>query len=422
MSVAPRPPLARRAPGLVLAALRRARGLLGPGPAARQSLVALGLNSVVSLFAGAVLGSITGTLEQLPGLLVLVPAAVGLRGNIFSTVGARLSTALHTGELDLDLRARGPLRQNVEASLVLTGVMSVVLALLGWLVALGIGVDDLTSPLVLITISLGGGILASVVILAATLGLVWGAVRRGWDLDNVVAPVVSTLGDGLTLPALWLVAQVADVDVVADGFGFIGAAVAALVFVRAVRSPAEILRRVVRQSWPILTAAALLSVFAGLALEQRLEAWQALPALLVLQPAFVSSAGALGSVLANRVASKLHLGLVPASVVPSPEARADAGFVLALAVPVYLLNGAGAHVVARLLGEDSPGLLAMIAVGLVGGLVAVLWAVGAAYYGTMAATAAGVDPDTYGIPVVTSSVDFVGVLALVATVAAFTII
>jgi hypothetical protein len=40
------------------------------------------------------------------------------------------------------------------------------------------------------------------VVLAASLGLTAGAVRWGWDLDNVTAPLVSTLGDVLTLPAL----------------------------------------------------------------------------------------------------------------------------------------------------------------------------------------------------------------------------
>lgn len=403
-------------------ALRRARGLLGVGAAARQSLAALGLNSATSLLAGAVLGSITGTFADLPGLLVLVPAAIGLRGNIFASVGNRLSTALHTGALDLDLRQRGPLRQNVEASLVLTLAMSVVLALLAWLIALALDVEGLTSPLVLIGISVAGGLLASIVVLAATLGLVHGAVRRGWDLDNVVAPVVSTLGDVLTLPALWLVAQAAHLDVAANGLGLVGAAVAVYVFARAMVSRADLLRRIVRESWPILSAAALLSTFAGIALESRLDAWQALPALLVLQPAFTSSAGALGGILTSRVASKLHLGQIPPSALPSAEARADAGFVVGLAVPVYLVNGVGAHVVAGLLGRESPGLLAMVAVAAIGGLVATVVAAAVAYYGTVASTVAGVDPDTYGIPIVTSSVDFAGVVALIATVAALTII
>src|SRR5262245_65671533 len=76
--------------------LARLGGLLGPDiAAARQSLVALFLNSTTSFVAGAFLGAITGTLAKYPGLLVLVPAAIGLRGNIFGSFGNRLSTSIH---------------------------------------------------------------------------------------------------------------------------------------------------------------------------------------------------------------------------------------------------------------------------------------------------------------------------------------
>lgn len=398
---------------------RRARALLGAGAAARQSLVALGLNSTTSLIAGAVLGSITGTLDRYPGLLVLVPAAIGLRGNVFSTLGNRISTAMHTGELVLSLGRRSLLRQNVEASLVLTLSMSVVLALVAWLMSFAVGVDDLTSPLVLTGISVLGGLLGSIVVLAATLVLVRLAVRYHWDLDNVVAPVVSTLGDVLTLPALWVAAQAAHLRIVADLMGVVlgGAALAAFSYAVAARS--VILRRVTRESWPVLSAAVVLSTLAGIALEGRLDTWKALPALLVLQPAFVSSAGSLGGILASRTATALHLGLIPASAAPGRIVRGDAGLVLGLGLPVYLLNGVGAHFVAGLVGQESPGLASMVGVALTGGLIAVAFAAVAAYYATVAATTLRVDPDNYGIPVVTSSVDFVGAVALIGAVAAF---
>ena len=101
----------------------RLRALLGPDAAgARQSLVALGLNSSTSFVAGAFLGSITGTLERYPGLLVLVPAAIGLRGNIFGAFGNRLSTAIHAGIFRWSLRREAVLGQNVLASMLLVVV------------------------------------------------------------------------------------------------------------------------------------------------------------------------------------------------------------------------------------------------------------------------------------------------------------
>jgi len=62
---------------------RRARSLWGYLRAERrtlrQGLVALVLSTLASFVAGLTLGSITGTLNLLPGLLVLIPASVGMR-------------------------------------------------------------------------------------------------------------------------------------------------------------------------------------------------------------------------------------------------------------------------------------------------------------------------------------------------------
>jgi mgtE-like transporter len=49
--------------------------------------------------------------------------------------------------------------------------------------------------------------------------------------------------------------------------------------------------------------------------------------------------------------------------------------------------------------------------------LAVVFVVTVAYYGTVAAYRTGVDPDTYGIPLVSSSVDFVGAFTLIIAIA-----
>jgi mgtE-like transporter len=91
--------------------------------------------------------------------------------------------------------------------------------------------------------------------------------------------------------------------------------------------------------------------------------------------------------------------------------------VAALSVPVYVLNGAGAHVVARALGEASPGLGKLIAASLLAGLAAMVIVLVIAYYGSIAAVRLGIDPDTYGIPMVSSTVDLIGSLTLVVAIA-----
>ena len=64
-----------------------------------------------------------------------------------------------------------------------------------------------------------------------------------------------------------------------------------------------------------------------------------------------------------------------------------------------------------------PGLDQLVAASLLGGLAAMLVVLVIAYYGTIATVRLGVDPDTYGIPLVSSTVDLIGALSLVVAIA-----
>lgn len=394
------------------------RRRLLPGADARQGLVALALNSSTSLVAGAMLGSLTATFERRPGLLVLIPAAIGLRGNVFGSLGNRVSTSIHAGELQLRLRRSTILGQNVLAAGALTLGMSLALVLLAALVSAGLGLGATIGLADLALVSIGGGALASLPVLAATLGLAGGAVRYGWDLDNVTAPLVSSLGDVLTLPALYLATGLLGYGLVTSTLGWVLVAIAVAALVAGASSSLPQLRRIVRTSIPVLLVAGVVSSLAGVALERRLTVFSALPALLILVPAHLSSAGALGGILSGRLSSQLLLGLVPPTALPSRGARRDLWLVAGLSVPVFFANGVGAHVVARLLDVASPGLGQLVAASLLAGLAAMLVVTVIGYYGTIITVRLGIDPDTFGIPMVSSTVDLIGALSLVAAIAA----
>jgi mgtE-like transporter len=410
-----------RRPRVSFAASRRAlsaRARPGWLPDAAQSLTALGVNSTTSLVAGLTLGALTGTFEDRPGLLVLVPAAIGLRGNVFSALGSRLSTSVHAGTFSLSRRRGTVLVENVVGALLLTSGVSLALAAGAWLLAQWV-LSTPPIPLIsLATISVAGGLLASVVVLAVTIGIAVAAASRGWDLDNLVAPVVSTLGDVLTLPALWLAIRLVDHGALSDVLGWALVVLAVAGSLYSVLSREELLRDICRQSWPVLVAAGGLSLLAGLVIEHRLEALAAVPAVLVLLPAFVSSAGALGGVLSARVATGLHLGTRHAGLVPDRATRDDVALLGGVAVPVMLFNAVGAQVVATWAGQAGPGLGTMVAGALLAGVGAVAFALVVADLSAISAVRLRLDPDTYGIPLVTSSVDLVGAALLTAVFAA----
>jgi mgtE-like transporter len=384
----------------------------------RQSLVALGLNSTTSFIAGATLAAVIDHIGGVPKaeLIVLVPAAIGLRGNVFSALGNRLSTSVHVGTFRFSMRRDSLFAQNVVASMALTMAISLLIAIGTAVLVVGLGISDSPNVLDLALVSILGGTLASVVVLGATTALTLLAVRYGWDLDNLVSPIVSTLGDVLTIPALWCAALLVGIRGVATAtsvvliVGTIGLTVAAW------RSGLAILRRIMRESAPVLSAAAGLSTLAGVALSKRLSIFETYFALFVFQPAFVSSVGALGGIMSSRLATGFQLGTMDPDTRPGRSAREVGAVILGLALPVALFNAFGANAFAWALGESSPGLLRLTAVAIIASAFAMAFVLAVAYYGTVAATRTGLDPDTYGVPIVTSSVDFVGALALILAV------
>ena len=80
---------------------------------------------------------------------------------------------------------------------------------------------------------------------------------------------------------------------------------------------------------------------------------------------------------------------------------------------MFAIAGVVAEIGGALTDQASPGLLELVAVAVLGGLLASLAVVVVAYYTTVVAIRFGLDPDTYGIPMVTSSLDFVGAFTLI---------
>jgi mgtE-like transporter len=396
---------------------RRLVDLLGPtGGAARQSLVALVFNSTTSFIAGALLVVLTPTFERLPGLLVLVTPAIGLRGNVFSTLGSRLSTAIHLGEFRISFRRESLLFQNLAASFCLTMFMSTLLALFAKVISVTTGIAHTISLLDLMLISTLGGLLGSIPVAIATMALTRGAVRRGWDLDNLVAPMVGTLGDVITIPALWVAALLVGHGAVAPVLGAILGLLSIAMVVWSLRSQLVQLATIVKESIPVLAVAMLLSALGGLVLQKQLGTLTLLPAIFVLQPAFVSSAGALGSILSGRVATNLHLGSVEPTLLPGLTVRRDTTFLFGLAAPVFVFNAVGAFVFSIIQGSSSPGLGWTMLVSMIAATFTMLFCVALSYYATIGAWRIEVDPDSYGVPIVTSAIDFVGTVILIYTV------
>jgi mgtE-like transporter len=392
----------------------RFRALLGADASTfRQGLAALLVSSGGDLLAGLTLGAITGTLADLPGLLVLVPAAIGMRGNVFGALGSRLGTSIHAGTFTVSRRFETVVGQNIVASMALSLSISFALAILAKAVAIGFGLPHSISVSYFIVISIVGGAISSVFVLLLTIGVAAGSVRFGWDMDNVAAPLVTAAGDMVTLPSLFLATFIVGPGIVTPIIAGVTAVVAVAALVAAFRSGLPIALRILRESVPILLIAGLIDVVAGLTIEKRLESFLTFPALLVLVPPFLEDTGALGGILSARLASKLHLGTIEPTNVPPRVARDDFVLIFVFAVPVFTLVAVSSDIAASVAGLASPGVGKMVLISLIGGFMATVVAIGIVYYGAIATYRLGLDPDNHGIPLITSSMDLVGAFALI---------
>ena len=183
-----------------------------------------------------------------------------------------------------------------------------------------------------------------------------------------------------------------------------------------IRLRLPIVQRILRESIPVLLVAGTVDLVAGLTIENRLESFLAYPALLVLVPPFLEDTGALGSVLSSRLASKLHLGIIEPTARPQRAARDDFAITALLGIPVFVLVALSSQVAATLTGQASPGVANMVGISLIGGFLATFFALFVAYYGSIATYRLGLDPDNYGVPLLTSSMDLVGALSLIVAI------
>jgi mgtE-like transporter len=402
----------RRGLGHVLAYWRAERRTIA------QGFVALLIATAGSLLAGVVLGKITGTLERLPGLIVLMPAAIATRGNIFGAMASRLGTSIHSGLFEVSRDRGGVLYQNLFEATVLTLAISLGGAALARILSVAFGLTTI-SLADFVVISIVGGVLASIFVGAIAVGLSVAAYRREWDLDSVASPLITASGDMFTVPALFLASFIVGLGGVTVVLSWTLAALALGLTVWGLLYRRAAARRVIRESLPILLLAAAADVLAGLVLQSRLDEFVAFPALLLLIPPILGNAGGLGGTLSSRLASKLHLGALTPRGLPEAVAFLDFSIILLTAVLTFPLLGLAAHALAALLGLSSPGAATMIGVTVMAGLLVTLLTAFVAYYTAAATYRVGLDPDNHGLPTITSSMDLLGVVCVVLALQAF---
>ncbi len=177
-------------------------------------------------------------------------------------------------------------------------------------------------------------------------------------------------------------------------------------------------REILADMLPVLVVLTLVELGSGLVLDTLQETLLQYPSLLVLVPVTIGMAGNLGSIMASRLSTATHLGLL--SFEPTDETLAgNAIATVALAATLFPVVGASAWAVQSLVGQTALPVATVVFVAtLCGGILAVLSVV-VSVTATYVAFRVGADPDDVVLPVVTNTCDVLGVLVLFGVVRLF---
>ncbi len=339
-------------------------------------------------------------------LLALLPAASDARGDVYSSYSSRLSTLLHTGLSERFMRSEA------------YGLIALVLLVNTWIGVLVystlvvMGGCRWLSVLPVAGIAVAAGVLSMIVMAPLATVLSVTVFRHGVDPDNVVVPLVTFIGDTVTVPSIiaaYLVLGRNEPLSLAVAAAAPLAAAAILFHGSRRLGPGERarLRRIMGENTMVIVAATVMSSVAGLLLFRGLDTLLGEAGLLAVLPAFLEDGGAIGCRFSARLSSMLHLGEASPDLVPrNTSVYAEAAVNLLHGLVVFSLLA----VFGVVNGLSAPAALSVVAAGLA--LTAAITVF--SYYAAVVSMKKGLDPDNVLAPFITSVADILGSALLLA--------
>jgi len=166
-----------------------------------QSLPLLIFCGFGGIVAGSTLSVMIDLLEKIPGLIVVIPAIIALRGNISTAFGSRLGSAYHLGIIDAENMWNKELKENIIGSIVLSFLISIIIGVLAYVTSILINVYP--NPLKLILIVIFAGVISAIILTILTISIIYLVFKRGYDPDNITGPALSTFGDIITMMCIF---------------------------------------------------------------------------------------------------------------------------------------------------------------------------------------------------------------------------
>ncbi|MET1124899.1 MAG: magnesium transporter [Archaeoglobaceae archaeon] len=366
----------------------------------KVTLPAIFLSALIELLNGAILGAhFEVFVYHYPVLLVALPGLMGLRGNVFGALASRFTTALYLSEMKPSILDRFVF-EGITLSMVVTLTPVFVLWAAG---CAKVGELAITALLILLTSS----ILMNLILGFSTAAATVLPFRRNVDPDSVAPPIVTSLADLVTIPVLVAFVILAEVSTKAlDTFAILMLSVLALMLAKF-----RVSRRMIAETFTVVTALAALSAVSGSILESFGEKIYEVLELGVMYPAVLGTLGNYGSVIGAKTSTKLHLGEIESFGEFGKISRDVLGAVTTTPL-IALVIMTSAMLAVKVIGREPTFLTAFIALY---PLVALL-SMFLAFFFAIAAHRIGLDPDNATIPAITTVVDIIATVFVVSLI------
>ncbi|XP_006871139.1 PREDICTED: solute carrier family 41 member 2 [Chrysochloris asiatica] len=294
------------------------------GVMALQILVPFLLAGFGTVSAGMVLDIVQHweVFKKVTEVFILVPALLGLKGNLEMTLASRLSTAVNVGKMDSPIEKWNLIIGNLalkQVQATVVGFLAAVAAIiLGWIPE---GKSYLDHSVLLCSSSVATAFIASLLQGIIMVGVIVGSKKTGINPDNVATPIAASFGDLITLAILAWISQglyscLETYYYISPLVGIFFLALTPIWIIIAAKHPAT--RTVLHSGWEPVITAMVISSIGGLILDTTVSDPN-LVGIVVYTPVINGIGGNLVAIQASRISTYLHLHSIPGELPDEPK-------------------------------------------------------------------------------------------------------